>query len=100
MDNDVPEELVTSSSVVTPRRISRKRKLRDTAKEPIELEDTPPRKKATSTRKTPSKKKTIAVDLTREDDEVEVVRETVLTTEKNLNNKTPADPTYEKRLRR
>lgn len=100
MDVDTPQESVTSSSAVTPRRGSRKRRRGDTEKEPIVLGDTPPRKKVVKAHKAPSKKKTAAVDLTQEDAEVEVVRDAVLTTEKNSKNNTPTAPAGEKRLRR
>ena len=100
MDIETPQESVTSSSAVTPRRGSRKRRRGDTEKEPIVFGDTPPRKKVVKAHKAPSKKKTVAVDLTQEDAEVEVVKDAVLTTEKNSKNNTPTAPAGEKRLRR
>ena len=100
MDIDVPEESVAPSSAIAPRRSNRKRKLGDAAKEPIVLEDARPSKKAAHARNAPSKKKTVAVDLTREDDVVQVVKGAVLTTEKNSKNNAPTAPTDEKRLKR
>jgi hypothetical protein len=98
MDADIPEESIASQSPAL-RRSSRKRGRGDMVKEPIVLEDTPPRKKAARAR-APSKKKAASVDHTREDDEVAVVKETVLTTEKNSQNNIPTASAGEKRLRR
>jgi hypothetical protein len=91
MDVDTPQEPIAPSSAVAPRR-SRKRRLVDTAKESIV--DVPPKKKVVKAHKAPSKKKIVAID------EVEVVKEAVLTTEKNSKNNIPTAPAVEKRLRR
>lgn len=98
MDIDTPQEPIASSSAVAPHRSSRKRRLCDIAEESIV--DTPPRKKVIKARNAPSKKKIVAVDLTREDDEVEVVNKAVLTTKKISKNNIPTAPAGEKRLRR
>jgi len=100
MDTDVPEEPVAPSSAIALRRSSRKRKLGDTPEEPIVLVRPSPSKKSAHAREAPSKKKTVAIDLTREDNEVQVVKGTVLTTEKNSKNNAPTAATDEKRLRR
>lgn len=99
MDIDTPQEHIASSSTVAPHRSSRKRRLCDIIAEES-IVDTPPRKKVIKARNAPSKKKIVAVDLTREDDEVEVVNKAVLTTKKISKNNIPTAPAGEKRLRR